>query len=95
MFQSIELKNAYPNGLPSSKLYGPSSVRSLSPVRSSSPDRGLPKSTTIDDENEGFEGSETMETMSFLSMEGHGPGGSTIAGSTLDEDGLVSNVGDE
>jgi hypothetical protein len=52
------------------------SVRTPS-VRSNSPERSFAK---VDDED---------ETMSFISMEGHGPGGSTIAASSVMDDEFV------
>jgi hypothetical protein len=67
----LELKKNYPDGAPSPKKSG-----GLPSVPSSSPQRSI---TKVDDE--------ASETMSYLSMEGHGPGGSTISAS--------SNMGDE
>lgn len=38
---------------------------------------------------------EESETMSYLSMEGHGPGGSTIAASSTMGDEFVNTNGEE
>jgi hypothetical protein len=69
----LELKKNYPDGAPSPRKAGV-----LPSVRSGSPQRGSAK---IDDE--------ASETMSYLSMEGHGPGGSTISASSIMGDEYV------